>query len=463
MDEPSSTRTASATADAPAGVPQPRRWLTRRGFLKATGALALSGGAAATGYYSTRDRIRLGVIGCGIRGSTLAEVAKLSGYYLWRHGSVVAVADVHRVRAEQLRAKHCPAADVYQDHRPVLERDDVDAVIVAVPDHWHAAITMEALRTGKAVFHEKPFTHTIAESHALIAAVRSAGLPFLVGTHQRNMWTCRTAADLVRNGRLGKVSRAKVVLLNKGWRGGPFPPQPIPDGLNWDRWLGPAPAVPYCWERFYKFHGWWDYSGGEMVNWGAHHLDLAMWAMDLGHTFPVRASGTAELPHIPGGYEAPADFSARLEFPAGETIEIQTAAASPHTSGVLFEGEKSSLWVDREKIEGPAFDELRTRPLPPDAARLHPGAAVKSMPAVRHLSHFYEVVRGVAPPVSDAETAHTTNVALHLANIAIRVGRPIRWDPANERITDDPGASALLSSPRRAGFELPGDSPLHHV
>ncbi len=450
----------SATATASS---KSRRWLTRRGFLKASGGLALAAGAGATGYFSTRDRIRLGVIGCGIRGSTLAEIAKLSGYYLWRYGSVVALADVNRTRAEVARAKFCPGADVYQDYRHILGRDDVNAVIVATPDHWHAAITMEALRAGKAIFHEKPFTHTIAESQALIAAVRAARLPFLAGTHQRNMWACRLGAELVRNGRLGKVPKAHVVLLNKGWRGGPFHAQPVPAGLDWDRWLGPAPVAAYCRERYEKFHGWWDYGGGEMMNWGAHHVDLAMWAMSLGHTAPIRVTGTAELPSIPGGYEIPADFSARLDFPSGETIEIRTAAASAHTSGVLFEGETSSLWVDREKVEGPAFDELRTRPLPPDAIHLHNGAAVKTLPTVRHLSHFYDVVRGLSPPISDAETAHTTNVALHLANIAIRVGRPIRWDQSAEVIVNDPEASALLSAPRRAGYELVGQQRLDSV
>ena len=366
----------------------------------------------------------------------------------------MAVADVNRDRAEKVRARYCRGADVYQDFRQVLSRGDVDAVIVATPDHWHAAMSIEALRHGKAVFHEKPFTHTVKESQALVAAVRAAGLPFLVGTHERSMWSCRTAAELVRSGRLGKVSRATVTLLNKGWRGGPFSAEPVPARLDWDRWLGPAPAVAYCKERYEKFHGWWDYGGGEMMNWGAHHVDIAMSALNLGHTFPVRVAGTAECPSIAGGFEVPADFAARLDFATGETIEIKTASESPHCSGVLFEGERSSLWVDREKIEGPAADELGSRPLAGDAIRLHPSPAVTTMPTVRHLSHFYDVARGLSSPVSDAETAHITNVALHLANISIRVGRPIRWDPASEQIIDDPQASALLSAPRRGGFEL---------
>ena len=245
MGETGQTSSTSARNSSSTVVSKSRRWLTRRRFLEMSGGLVVGSGAFAGAYYSTRDRIRLGIIGCGIRGSTMAEIAKLSGYYLWRYGKVVALADVNRPRAEKVRAKYCHDADVYQDYNQVLGRDDVDAVIVATPDHWHAAISMQALRAGKAVFHEKPFSHTIKESQALIAAVRAAGLPFLAGTHQRSMWSCRTAAELVRNGRLGKVTKATVMLLNKGWRGGPFPPQPVPEGLDWDRWLGPAPEVAY--------------------------------------------------------------------------------------------------------------------------------------------------------------------------------------------------------------------------
>jgi myo-inositol 2-dehydrogenase / D-chiro-inositol 1-dehydrogenase len=447
--------TAHTLASHPAAATTtPRRRLTRRRVLQISAGLAVGSGAAATGYYSSRDRIRFGLVGCGHRGGELAQIAHLSGYYLWRYGKFVALADVNRRKADEVRARFCTGADVYQDYRQVLSRDDVDAVIVATPDHWHAAISIQALRAGKAVYHEKPFSHTIVESQALVAAVQSAGLPFLVGTHQRNMWTCRTAAELVRNGRLGKVKKATVILFNKGWSGGPFAPQPVPDGLDWDRWLGPAPEVAYCPERAEKFHGWWDYGGGEMMNWGAHHLDIAMWAMDLVHSAPVKIAGTAELPAIKDGFEVPADFSARLDFATGETIEIRTTPDRARPSGVLFEGEKSTLWVDRDHLEGPAATELSSRPLPPDAVHLHSSQAVTSLPTVRHLSHFYDVVRGLSTPVSDALTTHASNVALNLANISIRVGRPIRWDPAREEIIDDPQASALLAAPRRAGYEL---------
>ncbi len=453
MNEISQTLSTPASGSTERDVPKSPGWLTRRRFLKVSGGLAVGTSAAAAGYYSTRDRIRLGLVGCGYRGSELAQISMLSGYYLWRYGTIVALADVNRTRALAVRAKFCPGADVYQDHDHVLRRNDVDAVIVATPDHWHAAISLQALRAGKAVFHEKPFSHTIEESQKLVAAVRAAGLPFLVGTHQRNMWSCRTAAELVRNGRLGKVAKATVMLFNKGWRGGPFSPRPVPPGLDWERWLGPAPEVAYCPERYEKFHGWWDYGGGEMMNWGAHHLDIAMWAMNV-RTCPVRVAGAAELPSITGGFEVPADFRARLDFATGETIEIQTTADRVRPSGVLFEGTSSSLWVDREHVEGPAAVELGSRPLPPYGTRVHSSPAVKSLPTVRHLAHFYDVVRGLSSPVSDAESAHTTNLALHLANISIRVGRPIRWDPAAEQILDDPKASALLSAPRRSGYEL---------
>jgi myo-inositol 2-dehydrogenase / D-chiro-inositol 1-dehydrogenase len=454
MNETNKIADPAAPQGTPTILPKPRRLLTRRRFLTVTGGLLAGTAGLAAGYYATQDRIRLGVIGCGIRGSTLAEIANLSGYYLWRYGRVVALADVNRSRAEEVRSKFCPGADVYQDYTQVLSRDDVDAVIVATPDHWHAAISMQALRAGKAVFHEKPFSHTIQESQALRAAVKAAGLPFLVGTHQRNMWTCRTAAELILNGRLGKVAKATVILFNKGWRGGPFSSQPIPEGLDWDRWLGPALEVGYCPERYKKFHGWWAYGGGEMMNWGAHHLDIAMWALNLVNTGPIKVAGSAELPKVPGGFDVPADFRARLDFATGDVIEIRTTEDRSRPSGILFEGEKGTLWVDREHLEGPAAEELRSKPLPPDAIHLHTTSTVTTLPTVQHLSHFFAVVRGLSSPVSDAESAHASNVALHLANISIRVGRTIQWDPIAEKILGDPQASALLSAPRRTGYEL---------
>jgi myo-inositol 2-dehydrogenase / D-chiro-inositol 1-dehydrogenase len=454
MTDEVATKKTSPISTAAALQREPGRWWTRRRFLKLSAGLSVGSGALAAGYYATRDRIGLGLIGCGHRGSELAQIAQLSGYYLQRYGKIVALTDVHREKAEQVRARYAGGAEVYQDYRRVLDRDDVEAVIVATPDHWHAAISMDALRAGKAVYHEKPFSHTVAESQALLAAVKSAGLPFLVGTHQRNMWSCRTAAELVRNGRLGNVPRATVTLFNKGWQGGPFPPQPVPRGLDWDRWLGPAPEAAFCPERYEKFHGWWDYGGGEMMNWGSHHVDIAMWAMDLGRVPLVKVTGSGRLPSIAGGFEIPADFTAQLEFATGQTIDIRTTADRERPSGVLFQGEKGSLWTDRENLDGPAATELASKPLPPDAIRLHPGPAVKSMPTVRHLTHFYDVVRGSSPPVSDAESAHATNVALHLANISVRLGRTLRWDAASERIIDDDAAIALQNAPRRSGYEL---------
>jgi predicted dehydrogenase len=440
----------SASAGKP--VPRTKQRFTRRRFLKIAGGALAATGASAAAYYTTRDRIRLGIIGCGDRGSTLADIADKSGLYLWRYGSVVALADVYRARGEEVRSKFCPKADLYQDYKKVLARDDVDAVIIAPPDHWHVAIALQALRAGKAIYHEKPFSHTIAESKLLLAAVKAAGLPFLVGTHQRSMYTCRTAAEMIRNGRLGQVGKATIKLLNKGWRGGPFAPESVPDGLDWDVWLGPAPANDYCFERYRYFHGWWDYGGGEMVNWGSHHLDIAMWAMNLTHTGPVRVSGSAELPWIKGGYDIPADFAARLEFASGQTISIETNGPSPHCSGILFEGERGNLWVDRENLEIPNARDLA--PAPSEPLLLHPSAAARRMPAVQHLTHFYDVVRGTSSPISDADSSHKANVALHLANIAIRVGRPICWDPVKEEIVGDAQAASLISAPRRAGYDL---------
>ena len=434
------------------GTPKPRRRFSRRRFLQVAGSVVAAAGLGGAGYYAARDRVRIGLIGCGTRGTSLAEILRKTGYYLWRHGTVVAVADVNLPRADALRQKHCEWADVYQDYRRLLSREDITAVLVATPNHAHAHVALDALRAGKAVYHEKPFSHTIAESQALVAAVRQSGLPFLVGTQQRSTWSCRTACELVRDGRLGRVAKATVTLSNKGGRGGPFAAKPVPDGLDWDGWIGPAPFAAYCPERYSGFHAFWDYGGGELLNWGPHHTDIAMWGLGLENTFPTRVTATGlSDPQPAGGYEVPTDFRVRLEFPRGEEVEIATTDLGVDASGVKFVGENGSVWADRAALTGPAADALASAAPPPS---LHPSPASKVRTTVAHLCHFLEVVRGRIAPVSDAESAHRSNVALLLAAISMRLGRPVAWDAATGTIPGDPEAQRLISPPRRPGYEL---------
>lgn len=434
-----------------------RRRFTRRNFLKGAGGVALAGGAAAGGYFAARDCIRVGLVGAGIRGNSLADVIHKTGYYRYRHGRVVAVADVNLPRAAALRDKHAPGADIHSDHRKICERSDIDAVIVSCTDHWHAAVAIDAMRAGKAVYLEKPMTRTIHESYEVVRVARETDSRVLVGTQQRNDAHFRTAAELAMNGRLGKIAKVKIVVFGaKHLETGPFSDAPVPDGLDWDRFLGASPMVNYQTQRYEGWHYFWDYGGGELTNWGIHHIDCALWSLGLDNVLPVSARGSSpDLPARRGGYECPEHFAFRLEYPDGTEIEIVTNEKETRKdSGFTLIGDKGEVFVSRTQLLGEPVLALATNPLPPDAKRMHSNKATMSLTTVNHLGHFWDVVRGESEPVSSIESSHYGNVALHMANIAMRVGKPLEWDPVARAFPGDTAATAMVNPPRRKGYEL---------
>lgn len=403
---------------------------------------------AAGGYWYLRDRVRLGIIGCGIRGRALANKLRLTALYPIS-GEVVAICDVNRPRAELLRQDECRSAVVYDDYRRVLERDDIEGVIIASPDHWHVPMALDAISAGKAIYLEKPISRTVDEGIRLVEAARSSSVTIQVGMQQRSDWGFRTACELVRAGRLGRIKQVKITLMEKGLDGGPFAPQAVPAGLNWPLWLGPAQPNEYCPERYDNWRYWWDYSGGEMTNWGVHHLDIAQWALGFENSGPVRIKGEAQLPSIPNGYETPRKFRVELEFPDGTPVEVVTSETA--SNGVSFEGTTGTLFVNRDGYRGTPYDNLAERPLAGNA-RLY-----RKEPSGRaivwwHLVDFMECLRSGATPVSDLESAHRSATTCHVANIALRVGRELQWDPQQERFLDDAEANALL---RADDYPLP--------
>lgn len=416
-----------------------RRWLT---------TAATATGAAALGWTWHRHRqqtIRIGLIGCGMRGSQLAALIQKSMWYDVQ-GQLVSICDADQTRANAVRVKFSPAAETTQDFRQTLAREDIDAVFIATPDHWHAAIAIEALRAGKHVYCEKPMTLTIDEGRQLISAAQSSDRTFQVGTQQRSHPYFQQACELVRNGRLGQVKRIEVsVPINRG--GGPFATQPAPASLDWDRWLGPAPLADYCPERFTGFRFWYEYGGGTMADWGAHHIDIAHWAMGLENSGPVEISGAAELPQIENGFNTPLEFAVEMKYAGDLTITVKS---HPHESGVLFQGDQGRIYASRKRLTGKPVENLASDPLPSDAVRF--GYPRKSMFAdynTSHLLHFFDCVLTGRKPVSDVISQHRSASACHLANIAVRLGRTVRWDPAREQFDQDPQATAMLSRPSR--------------
>jgi predicted dehydrogenase len=427
--------------------------MSRRRFLVTT---ATAGVLGTTGYWFSRQPVRLALIGAGTQGNGLAQANGLAYWFGGLYGQIVAVCDVDRNRASATRNKHCPEADIYGDYRRVLERDDVRAVLIATPDHWHARIAIDAMKAGKAVYCEKPLDLTIAEGQLLVQTVRATGAVFLGGTQQRTAWKFRTACELVRNGRLGRLKKITVTLPRR-WQAefeGPFQNSPPPPELDWEQWLGQAPLVEYCPQRCHgSFRRWYEYSGGQMTDWGAHHMDIAHWAMGLGEDGPLTIEGQGQMPHVVNGFSTPIEFTVDMGYSNGVHLHVRTDP-DYDANGLLFEGEESSLFVNRERIEGRAYDEYRRHWLVRNPTRLHQSPTCRANTVTHHLRHFYACICCGEQPVSDVVAMHRSATACHLANIALRLGRKLTWDAKHEQIIGDPEANAMQSRPQRAPFEV---------
>ncbi|MBX3411938.1 MAG: Gfo/Idh/MocA family oxidoreductase [Pirellulales bacterium] len=450
-----------ATNTPPAAAPARNRRFTRRGLLLGAAGIAAAGTLGGSGYWLSRRGVRVGLIGAGVRGSRLANILRLARF-LPLYGDVVAIAEVNRAKAEAVRDAECPGAELYEDYTRVLARDDIDAVIIAVPDHWHAKIAIEATKTGKAIYCEKPLSHTIHEGQAIVCAVRESGTTLLVGTQQRSDANYRLACELVRNGRLGEIKRVVVNVLEKGRLGGPFASRPVPAGLNWDAWLGPAPLAEYCPERYQTWNCWWDYSEGELVNWAVHELDIAQWGLGMELNGPIEIEGVTPqgLPDIAGGYQIPREFRVTMTYPNGTQILLQslptkTIKEGRDRLGVRFEGTEGRLAVNRVGLYGAPVEEAARNPLPTDAIRLHDSVPSKDRIVLQHLYHFLQCVKQEATPVSDVESSHRSASLCHLGSIAVRMGRKLTWDPVSETFPGDDAANALLGYTYRAPYSMP--------
>jgi predicted dehydrogenase len=427
--------------------------LTRRGFLQSSAALSAGLAGARTAFAAPRspnDRLRIGSIGMRYQGSVIADKAQA-------FGDIVAIADVDRQVAEKARDQFGGQAKLYEDYRDLLARDDVDVVTIGAPDHWHAKMLIDACRAGKDVYCEKPLTLTVEEGRHIIRAVQETKRVVQVGTWQRSDHNFRLACEMVRSGRIGKLKRVDVV-LGKNVAGGPFAVQSVPSHLNWDLWQGQTPDTPYIPERcHYTFRWWLEYSGGQMTDWGAHHLDIAHWGMGRERSGPVEIEGKARWPKIENGYSVPLDFEARLTYADGVVLEVKDTGRN----GVLFEGSEGRIFVNRGTVAGQPVDDLQSNPLPREAFRLYahdnlnrPPRMGKLDAIVNHMGNFYDCVLSRHTPLADVESQHRSVSACHLANIALRLGRPLRWNPEREQFVDDAEADVLLRREQRPGFEV---------
>ena len=340
---------------------------TRREFLKTSATAGLfvpylftSDAEARLRQHAANDRFGIGAIGMRYQGSVIAEKAL-------EYGEIVAICDVDREIAEKAREQFGGRAALYDDYRALLDRDDVDVVTIGTPDHWHTPMVVDACRAGKDVYCEKPLTLTIDEGKQLTQVVAETGAVVQVGSWQRSDHRFRLACEMVRQGRIGKLQRV-IVVLGKNAQGGPFETASPPTYLNWDRWLGQTPEVPYIAERcHYTFRWWYEYSGGQMTDWGAHHLDIAQWGIGAEQGGPVEIDGRATFPEIPQGYNVATDFEARYRYANG----VELVVLDEGRNGVMFEGDEGRIFVNRGTLSGVPVDELEQNPLPRESFVLY--------------------------------------------------------------------------------------------
>jgi myo-inositol 2-dehydrogenase/D-chiro-inositol 1-dehydrogenase len=432
------------------GKPQSRS-VNRRHLLKASGLLVgyhLGGSLkGAQAFASPNARPRIGAIGLRYQGTVIANQAK-------NFGDIVAVCDVDRNVRDQAKASFGSTPFACENYRDLLSRKDVDVVTIGTPDHWHTQMLIDACRAGKDVYCEKPLTLTVDEGKLICKIVSQTGRVVQVGSWQRSDERFRLAIELIRAGRIGKLKQVDVV-LGKNVTGGPFAHRSVPGHLNWNLWQGQAPEVPYVEERcHYTFRWWWEYSGGQMTDWGAHHIDIAQWGID---SLPVEFQGTAMNSNIEGGYNVPVDFQARVTYANGVVMNISDTG----DNGILFTGDQGRLFVNRGKITGLPIEELQKRPLPRQDWKAYafdnleqPLRSGKLDAITSHMHNFFECITTRKPTISDVLSQHRSVSTCHLANIAIRLGRPLRWDADNEVFVDDQQANEMLSRQQRQGFEI---------
>ena len=381
---------------------------------------------------SPNDRPGIALIGCGGQGRGDASNAA-------NYGDIVAVCDVDQNRVDASAkqfAKDGKTPAKYNDFRKVMERDDVQIIVQGTPDHWHTLVNIAAAKAKKDIYGEKPLTLTIDEGKHVVKAVRANRVMFQTGTQQRSEQRFHLACELVRNGRIGTLKQVNVY-VPAGLREGPFPTVPVPQGLDWDFWQGQTPKVDYVKERCHTMFRWWfDYSGGPVTDWGAHHNDIARWAIGLDG--PVDVEAKVVTGPIIGGYNTPSEFEATLNWANGVKQVVKTTTddgwggwvinEKGQRNGVKFEGTEGWIWVNRDELTASSKELLRA-PLPANAVRLEVSR--------NHMGNFFNSVRSRKDPISSVESGHRSASVGHLIVIALRSGRKFQWDPKKEIFTGD--------------------------
>jgi len=440
-----------------------RQKMNRRQFLKSA---AIAGGAAAAGVagfptivkasalgkngaVAASNRIVMAGIGFGMMGP-----GNMSSFLEKPEVQWVAVCDLDKeplAMAKGMADKKYgnTSCATYHDFHELFQRKDLDAVSIAVPDHWHAILAISALRAGFDVYGEKPLTHDLREGRALCDAVKRYGRVWQTGSWQRSVENFHQAAELVRNGRVGKIKRVEVGLPSGHYDfAGTFGQEALvapPPNLDYDFWVGPAPFWPYCKARVHMNWRWnMDFGGGQLMDWVGHHLDIAHWGMGWDETGPVEVEAAGEFP-TSGIYNSPTRYYVTAKYADGTPV-ILAGGHEEIWGGTKWIGEHGWVWVDRGQFETEP-ESLKRETIGPDEIRLYRSRD--------HYQNFLDCVRSRAKTITPAETAHRSASVGHLSVIAMEVGRKIRWDPATETIIGDPEAARLLARGYRKPWQMP--------
>ena len=458
--------------------------LSRRSFLK-TSAAAMGAAACAPyfvpasvlGAYAPSNRIHVGFIGNGNQ-STI----DLPAFLQQDDVQVVAVCDVNtashgyktpeqflgrKPAQEKVNAYYAgqkalgsfQGCDAYSDFREVLGRADIDAVAIVVPDHWHGLMVVAAAKAGKDMYCEKPLSLTVRQGQAMVKAVREHKRILQTGSHYRSSPANRFACELVRNGRIGKIQRiiAQVAENNAVDPGPGWQPMPVPAGFDYERWLGPAPQVPYHVDRcLYRFRFNLDYSGGQVTNFGAHSNDIAQWGLGMDETGPVEFEDLGGEWPPPGGlYNTATKVHFRARYANGVELICQTAKPG---FGTRFEGSEGWVEYGYSGVQtGPAS--LKTSVIGPQEIHLPMSNPQRQQESGKfhipdHVRNFVDCIKSRRDPIAAVETGHRTATLCHAGNIAMRLKRKLQWDPVHEQFVNDDEANRMLDRPQRAPWQL---------
>jgi len=472
---------------------------SRRGFLQSSVAalgaaglpawyahelIAAEAQNAATPRPAANDKITMGIVGCGSPQSRSLQVVGEGSSV--KEIQYVAVCDVdasHLKRAKDVMKQRGFDCATHKDFHEITRNKDIDTVLVATPDHWHTQVAIDAMRHGKDVYCEKPLTLTVEEADAVVKVAKATGRVLQVGSQQRTVFRgmFRLACELVRNGRLGKISTIECRIGNNPTSGA-IPEKTAPEGLDWDMWLGPAPWGPYysaganrrggrtnC---HYEFRWWYDYSGGKMTDWGAHHLDIAQCALGMDGSGPVGVEVLEATPPYAGkdGYNCHEDFKIKYTYANGAEVLcssrrgsdpgklVNASGAVPAgrgggerrigagENGVLFIGEHGKIFVSRGDLLA-SDAKILSEPLKDDAIKIYP-----TRPTV-HMQNFIDCVKSRQKPITSVEIGASSVIVCHIGALALRSGQKFKWDP-ERHVSDNEAVNAMLSRPRREPWKL---------